>query len=164
MTVGRGHQILSLKETKILDNITKTAISGPWKSTKVIRQRDLLIKKILTLDKNLQHICLGLIPSTSHRPLRSVSSVVLTGGTASLPERDDQQLHCQKEMTGFGAKCENLVLSEWEVAISAVSKQGRSFITTVWGDHPIWVKHWTKGWARNLTGKYKKWDTHGGTW
>lgn len=95
MTVGKGDQILSLKETKIPDSITKTAISGPWKSTKAIQQRDLFIKKIQTLDKNLQHICLGLIPSTSHRPLRSASSVVLTGGTgcilptASLPERDD---------------------------------------------------------------------------
>lgn len=34
MTEG-GHQIISLKATKILDNITKTAISGPWKSTKM---------------------------------------------------------------------------------------------------------------------------------
>lgn len=99
MTDKRGHQIFSLKATKILDNITKTAISGPWQSTEGIQQTEKMYsQKLLTLDKNsgnLQRICLELIPSTSCHHLRSVSTVVLTGEagcvlpTASLPDRDD---------------------------------------------------------------------------
>lgn len=40
MTGGGGHQIPSLEATEILDNITKTALSGLWKSTKGIQQTE----------------------------------------------------------------------------------------------------------------------------